>query len=190
MLNQKQIEIADFLLKYLYSVGGSSSLDDYPAKLSKQGFNDFEWHSLRQILIENLELINFVGRSDYNIMLTPDGNKAAKIGIEKYLAEIEQDKQLDREAKKSSISGVRNAKKLSVIAIAASVLIPLSLEIFKNVVNKPTDANANSENGIKIGNSTVPLNLADTLFVEEIKNSLKHDTVFLNEIKDLIDKNE
>jgi hypothetical protein len=49
MLNYKQIEIANFLLKYLYSVGGSSSLDDYPHKMNEQGFVQFEWKSLRQI---------------------------------------------------------------------------------------------------------------------------------------------
>ena len=186
MLNQKQIEIADFLLKYLYSVGGSSSLDDYPAKLRKQGFDDFEWHSLRQILIENLELINFVGRSDYNIMLTPDGNKAAKIGIEKYLAEIEQDKQLDRKAKKSSIHGIRNAKIFSGIAIVISIL---SL-IKEPLINKIYNTNNQSHNGQEISNPNIPIQAADTLFIEELKNSLKHDTVFLNDIKDLINKNE
>lgn len=185
MLTKKQIKIADFLLKYLYSVGGSSSLDDYPAKLREQGFDDFECHMLRQILIEKLELIDFVGRVDYIIMLTPEGNKAATIGIEKYLDDIEQEKQLDIKAKESSISGVRNAKRLSIIAITASIVIPFSIEIFKNVVNKPSDSNANSNNRIENSNSTIPLKLADTLFIEELKNSLKHDTVFLNSIKDL-----
>ncbi len=186
MLNKKQIEIADFLLKYLYSAGGSSSLDDYPAKLRKQGFDDFEWHTLRQILIENLELINFVGRSDYNIMLTPDGNKAAKIGIEKYLTEIEQDKQLDRAAKKSSIHGIRNAKIFSGIAIVISIL---SL-IKEPLINKISNTNNQSHNGQEISNPNIPIQLTDTLFIEELKNSLKHDTVFLNDIKDLINQNE
>lgn len=186
MLNQKQIEIADFLLKYLYSIGGSSSLDDYPAKLRKQGFDDFEWHTLRQILIENFKLINFVGRSDYNIMLTPDGNKAAKIGIEKYLAEIEQDRQLDRAAKKSSIHGVRNAKIFSGIAIVISIL---SL-IKEPLINKISSTNNQSHSRQEISNPNIPIKLTDTLFIEELKESIKHDTLFLGDIKNYIIKNE
>jgi len=170
----------------LYSVGGSSSLDDYPHKMNEQGFVQFEWKSLRQILIEELGLICFVGNGDYNIMLTSEGNKAAKIGIEKYLAEIEQDKQLDRAAKKSSINGIRNAKIFSGIAIGISIL-----SLFKEpLVNKISNTNNQGYNGQEISNPNIPIQLADTLFIKELKNSLKHDTVFLNDIKNLINKNE
>lgn len=186
MLNLKHSEIADFLLKYLYSVGGRSSLDDYPIKLKEQGFDKFEWHIVRQILIKNLKLISYVGNSDYNIILTPEGNKAAKMGIEKYLDQIEQDKQLDREEKKSSIKGVKNAKVLAIIAIIASFLLPISIDIFNKKIYNPSNVDANSDSGIKIGHSDIPSYFTDSLLIEELKNSLKHDTLFLNDIRQLI----
>lgn len=185
MLNQKDIEIADFLLKYMDSIGGKSSLDDYTIKLRKQGFDDFDIHSLVKILIKQLKLIDYVGNSDNWIVLTPEGTKAAKTGIKKYFDEIEQDKQLDRTAKKSSIKGIRNAKILSTVAIVVSILSLMK----EPLINKIYNTNNQSGNGHEINHSNIPIQLADTLFIEKLKNSLKHDTLFLNEIKDIINKN-
>jgi hypothetical protein len=188
MLSENQIKISDFLLKYLYSVGGKSSKDDYPEKLNEQGFNKLDWNATIQILIEYYGLIDYVGNSDNWIMLTPEGNKVVKNGINKFLDEIEHDKKLGREEKESSISGVRNAKILSIAAIAVSIMIPVSIEVFKDVINKPSKIDGNSKNGIELSHSNIPIKLTDSLFIEEVKNSLKHDTVFLNEVKQLIDK--
>jgi hypothetical protein len=195
MLNQKQIEIADFLLKYIDSVGGKSSIDDYPQKLQKNGFDYFESSFVIDYLIKYIGLIDH-WKTDRWIRLTPTGYKAAKTGIEEYLKEVENQKKLELESLSASIEGDKTAKEtaktsktLSIIAIAAAIIIPFSIEIFQNIVNKPSDTYTNSKNGIENSNSTIPLNFADTLFIEKIKNSLKHDTLFLNEIKDLINKN-
>ena len=195
MLNRQQVEIADFLLKHLESRGGKSSLDDYPEKLRKQGFDDFDWHTLVKILIDHLGLLDYAGNSDYWIMLTPEGNKAAKIGIEKYFEEIEQDKQLDRNEKLANISGVDTAKKtarisiaISIFAVIASIVIPLLLN--KTEVNNPAKVNTQSDNGQKATNSQIPFQLTDTLFIEKVKYSLKHDSIFLKDIKQLIDNDK
>lgn len=191
MLNKQQVEIADFLLKHLESRGGKSSLDDYPEKLRKQGFDDFDWHTLVKILIDHLGLLDYAGNSDYWIMLTPEGNKAAKIGIEKYFDEIEQDKLLDRNEKLANISGVDTAKRtakisiaISIFAVIASIVIPLLLN--KTEVNNPANIDTQSENGKNSDHSQIPLQLIDTLSIEKLKYSLKHDSVFLNDIKQLI----
>ncbi len=195
MLNRQQVEIADFLLKHLESHGGKSSLDDYPEKLRKQGFDDFDWHTLVKILIDHLGLLDYAGNSDYWIMLTPEGNKAAKIGIEKYFEEIEQDKQLDRNEKLANISGVDTAQKtarisiaISIFAVIASIVIPLLLN--KTEINNPAKVNTQSDNGQKATNSQIPFQLTDTLFIEKVKYSLKHDSIFLKDIKQLIDNDK
>jgi hypothetical protein len=194
MLNKKQVEIADFLLKHLESRGGKSSLDDYPEKLRKQGFDDFDWHTLVKILIDHLGLLDYAGNSDYWIMLTPEGNKAAKIGIEKYFDEIEQDKQLDRNEKLANISGVDTAKRtakisifLSIIAVFISVTVPfLTDKKSNNGINQNATGYENGQAGHQIDFSKFPFQWADTVFIEKVKYSLKHDSVFLNDIKQLI----
>ena len=191
MLNDNQLKIADFLLKYLDSVGGKSSLDDYPAKLRKQGFDDFDWHTLVKILIEHLGLIDYAGNSDYWIMLTPKGNKAAKIGVEKYFDEIEKEQQLDSKQKQASIDSVKISKRSLIISIVA-ILISFSFAIINLFENKKEQKIENtqqeSNNGNDIANSGNSVHISDSLYIEKVKNSLKHDTVFINEIKDLINK--
>jgi hypothetical protein len=194
MLTQQQIEITDFLLKYLESVGGKSSLDDYPAMLRKQGFDDLEWHSLIQVLIQDFGLIKNIGNSDYWIMLTPDGNRAAQIGIDNFLKEIESDEQLERDYKLANIDGIKKANKNSKIAVIIAVIVPLliaAIQIyFDNGKNTISDRNDNGNDRTEIYHSQFPLELTDTLLVEKIQYLLKHDTIFLNDIKNLIDENE
>lgn len=194
MLTQQQIEITDFLLKYLESVGGKSSLDDYPAMLQKQGFDDLEWHSLIQDLIQDFGLIKHIGNSDYWIMLTPDGNRAAQIGIDNFFKEIESDEQLERDYKLANIDGIKKANKNSKIAVIIAVIVPLliaAIQIyFDNSKNTISDRNDNSNDRTEINHSQLPLDGTDTLLVEKIQYLLKHDTIFLNDIKNLIDKNE
>ena len=91
MLNKQQIEIADYILKYLESAGGKSSIDDYPHKLEKNGFDYFESSFTIDYLIEHTGLIDN-WKTDRWIRLTPNGYKAAKIGIEEYFKEVEKEK--------------------------------------------------------------------------------------------------
>lgn len=196
MLNQKQIEIANFLLKYLKDSGGKSSIDDYPHKLEKNGFDYFESSFTIDFLVAHTGLLDN-WKTDRWIRLTPEGYKAADIGFEKYFEQVEKEKKLEIDSLSSTIEGVETAKRtsktskiISIAAIVAAIVIPISIEVFKNVGNKPSDANTNSQNGIENSNSAILLNLADTLFIEKLKYSLKHDTVFLDNIIDLINKNE
>jgi len=187
MLNDKQLEIANFLLKYLESKGGKSNLDDYPEELKKRRFDYLDSSYITDYLIENLGLIKYWGEPKYWIVLTPEGYKASSIGLQKYFEEIEQDKQLDRNSKKASIDGIKKANKNSKRAIIIAVIIPLliaAIQIyFDNRNNSIDNRNNNSSNRPEINHSQFPFNRADTLFIEKIKNSLKHDTVFLNDIK-------
>jgi hypothetical protein len=191
MVSENQIKIADFLLKYLYSVGGKSSKDDYPEKLNEQGFNKLDWHATIQILIEYYGLIDYVGNSDNWIMLTPEGNKVAKNGINKFLDEINKEKQLRTKQKKATISSAKISKGSLIISIIAIVMS--SYQFFTNTLKENIGYNR-SDTHNKSNNrqpSTKPCNsfdVRDSLYIEEVKNSLKHDIVFLNEVKQLIDK--
>lgn len=190
MLNEEQIKIADFLLKYLDSRGGKSSKDDYPDELRKKGFDNLEVKALVKILIENLGLVGYINDTNQWIMLTPAGNKAARIGIEKYLDDLEHDKQLDREEKRANIKGnetsIKNSKKAIVIAIVVPIVLAL-LQIgyqYKYQVNN-TGNNGDKHSQIRShdGLSNFPITREDTFLIEKLKYSLKHDSVFLNEIK-------
>lgn len=67
----------------------------------------------------------------------------------------------------------------------------LTIQIyFDNSKNTISDRNDNGNDGTEIYHSQFPLKLTDTLLVEKIQYLLKHDTIFLNDIKNLIDKNE
>lgn len=191
MLNNQQIEIADFLLKYLESVGGKSSIDDYPHELEKNGFDYFESSYIIDFLIRHARVINN-WKTDRWICLTPEGYKAAKIGIKKYFEQIEKDKELDIESKKQNITGIKKANKNSKRALIIAIVVPIlisSIQIYFDY-RKNSIANRNNNSNIRpdINHSQFPFNMADTLFIKKIKNSLKHDSAFINELKKSITK--
>jgi hypothetical protein len=64
--------------------------------------------------------------------LTPDGFKAAKIGIRKYIEEIEIDKALDRSVKIATIKTSRWAIGISVLSLIISIVVPLIIEKRQN----------------------------------------------------------
>jgi hypothetical protein len=144
MLNDKQIEIADYLLKYLESNGGKSSLDDYTSKLYKQGFDHMDRSYVPDFLREHLGLIEYWGDEQYWITLTPNGFKASKIGLKKYLEQIEKTEQLETESLSATIEGVRVAKRTakisiycSILAIVISMIIPfLVVKFDKEISNQ------------------------------------------------------
>ena len=104
LLTENQIKITDILLKHLKSTeDGVSSIDDYPHKLRENNIEFYTAKPIIQVLINNLELLDYVGSSDRLLMLTPDGNKAAEKGVEKYLNELEEERKLQIELAKSNI---------------------------------------------------------------------------------------
>jgi len=182
MLNEKQKEIADYLLKYLEQKGGKSSLDDYPSVMQNQGFDDFEWNFLKDFLRDQLGLVYYSGNTDYILALTREGFRAAEVGIGRYFELIEEEKELEKINLISSIEGVKSSKKLSKIAITVAIIVPL-LSIGINLwVQKVSDQkDVKNESNIRITKS-------DSTNMEKIKFHLKNDPQFLNDLKDLIKK--
>lgn len=189
MLNTQQIQIADYLLNYLKANGGKSSKDDYPEKLQAQNFDRWECNYTTIFLIDQSGLVDYLDDSRYYISLTTNGYHAAEIGLEKYFKKIDQDKELDREAKNATIEGVKTAKIVSKISLVFSgIAILISIYSIRNKVlgYQNDNANANGSNRKSDGNSIYEYDTLDSITIEKFKHSLKHDSVFLNEIKQLI----
>ena len=111
LLTENQIKIADVLLKHIESVGGTSSIDNYPHSLRKNNIEFFDAKPVIQILIQNIGIIDYLDKSDRFLILTPEGNIAAKKGIKKYINDINEEKELQIELAKSNIEANKiNAK--------------------------------------------------------------------------------
>lgn len=188
MLTPLQIEITDCLLKHLQESGGTSSLDDYPEHLSKAGFKEIDCQNTEKILIDELNLIDYVNETKYMIRLTIKGNEATIKGIKQYLEEIQSGKDLEKSEKVAIINNVKISRwnmAISGIAALISVVI-LVINLLDNKNNQAQKAQYQSNNGYDSGKSDQSGQTLDSLRFEEIKFALKHDTVFLNEIKKLI----
>jgi hypothetical protein len=71
--------------------------------------------------------------------LTPNGFKAAIIGIKKYIEEIELDKELDRRVKIATITTSRWAIGISILSLIISIVVPVLIEKQKNEVPSKTE---------------------------------------------------
>jgi len=194
MLNKRQIEIADILLKRLKS--GNIVTDSYSLELKQLGYSKTETVITTEILINDYKLIYYHVEINpllkYNTLaLTSEGNKAESIGIQKYIDQVEYDKQLDRDAK---VAGIRTSKLAIYISFAAliiTLIMPL-LETPKTNLdsNMPINGNKHSDNCCypenfypQVKHTQLPDKRTDSSLVEKLKDSLKHDTKFLNELK-------
>lgn len=192
MLNPEQIEIADFLLQHLLANGGMTTKDSYPPALEKRGFSKLVTATVISFLTDR-ELIAFIEPDKYWLKLLPPGYEAAKTGIAKYLGNEQNDKELERNEKMSSITSNQKSLRNSKIAIAIAIILPVLTTFLQIGFQYKYQVNNSGNN--RYGNSDVRVsdssasNLVvgqDSILVEKLKYSLKHDTVFLNEIKKLI----
>jgi hypothetical protein len=203
MLNERQLKIAEALLKHLESRNGKSNYKLYTEELGKLVYSDSDVETIVDILTDNYGLTKNYGVyttnigyefKDYYIRLTPEGNKAVEIGIKKYEEELEYDKQLERDAKVASIKTSRWAIGISFMSLVIAIAVPFLVEKCKNDVptktepkNQVYDTN-NCESGERCKNKYVehtgfPNKLTDSSLIEKLKDSIKHDTKFLNELK-------
>lgn len=186
MLNQRQIKAADVLLNHMRENDGRSSKDEYPGLMNELGISNFDTELLVQLLVDHLQLIAYYGESKYIIILTPKGNQVSNKGVANYFKELEKEKELETKAKETSIDGIKKANQNAVIAIVIAIVMPLLIavvQIYSGNGNETIDQR-NNDSSIRahVDNPQLPLQLTDTLFIKELKNSLKHDTVFLNDL--------
>ena len=176
MLKERQTEIADILLKELMSE--NVVYVDYTVELGKYGYSEPETKIVIEILTNDYNLAYYHieklnNKTYYILTLTPEGNKAAKLGIEKYILKREKE---NRKSKTPII--------ISIIALFIAAIQP-GIELYKLVwpENETDNRNYQGKNGYYHTDSVVKQILSDTTFVEKLKDSLKHDIKFLNELK-------
>ncbi len=172
MLNDRQLQIANLLLKHMEDRKGKSNIIDSEKYLAENGFNGSETSLVISFLINHYKLIeyfsvNLYGNTEFHIRITPEGNKAIKWGIDKYIKKKEK----------------RPNKRSEIIAMIALVVASIQPGIaLKNLIfpeNKTENRYYQSENR-KVKSSS--FTISEELF-EKLKDSLKHDAKFLNELK-------
>lgn len=187
-MTDKQIEIADFLLRYLESVDGKSSIDSYPRVMEKQGFDYMEVAFTIEYLIKYTGLID-QWRGGNWIALTPDGFKASKTGIKRYLIDVENNKKLDINQKTATIRAVKISKVSMFASVLAVIISGISLLFYYLEDQNKSQADDTYQQG-KYGNviteSDKSVQTIDSIYIERIKESLYHDTAFINNLKQVI----
>lgn len=183
MWTKEQIEIVDLFTKYIEKINYNESQNYFDYFKLNYNIDFSKLKGIRTLLIKE-DFIYKTGKDDYFVRLTTEGNKIAKYGIEKYISEKEAEKQLDIEVKRKTISGYDNSNRLSVIAIICSVIMPILVVILDKKINAPEqESNYNRYYRQEIVDSVVSQLFSDSVFIEKTKYIFKHDTVFLNELK-------
>lgn len=141
---------------------------------------------IRKLLFDNGLLIKLY-KSDFTVKLSLNGQKALSIGIERYFKELEDEAKIDTTLKTATIENYKFTKKLSIVAIICSIIIPILVVIIDKQINTPEkESNYYRNYRQAIADSIISQVLTDSVFIEKTKNSIKHDTLFLNELKETI----
>lgn len=174
MLTKEQIELADRIIKKIKTIDDSNR-SSYINDFKKEGVDYIKLKELIEILIK-LDIVFRIPKTETFICLTPKGNKASEIGVEKYLRLIEKQ---NRKLKLPII--------ISIIAIFISSIEPL-LNLKETVFPKSETEERNTESYYrqKQTDSITTQLLSDSIFIEKTKNLIKYDTLFLNELKEEI----
>ncbi len=176
MLNDRQLKIAELLFKHMDDKNGKTNVEDSKKYLTDKGFNENEISLVMSFLINHYKLIeyhsvNLYGNTEFHIRITPEGNKAIKWGIEKYI------KKKERNSNQKTI-------RISIIALVIASIQP-GIALYNLIFpeNKTENRNYESDYRQNPTDSIVKQVLSNETFIEILKDSLKHDTEFLNELK-------
>jgi len=181
-MEKEKIEIIDAILKFMFSNGYEFNTNNNNESDLTPAFETKFFRSEFKSLVSENKLIRKFENSDCVFILTDEGKKASKIGISKYLDEIEQKEQLDIKSKTASVDSVRLSKLaigVSVLAIIASFAVPFLVVNNEQHIKNPENINATSQQGQNETNKSQSVRLTDSALIENIT----HDTTFLNELK-------
>lgn len=178
MLNETQLNIANAIFIFIKEKDNSVSKYELHKHLVAIEFNKKEISTTIAFLELHYKLIEtykskLISFEIENYRITPEGNKAIKIGIVKYIARKE------KENKKSKTPIV-----ISIIALFIAAIQP-GISLYKLVCpeNETENSNYQGKNGCYYTDSIIKQVLTDTTFVEKLKDSIIHDTEFLNQLK-------
>ena len=128
-MDDRQKEIADIYLKGIAKYGGMCSKDEYGEFFDRGIYLDYEV-SLVWTLLKKLDLTFNEGPDDYRMALTMEGHRVAKIGIDAYLKELDNERETTAKLSKNQLL---STKTTIIIGILGLILASLSLiPIFKS----------------------------------------------------------
>jgi hypothetical protein len=89
-MTDKQIELADHLIKMLVDNKGILTSDDYYSDLME---NNYDQQDIRLVILElkDIGILGDIGISDNQLRLTHEGYKVAKLGYQKYFLDLDQE---------------------------------------------------------------------------------------------------
>ncbi len=102
-MTKEQIKIADDIMKILSNNGGQANTDQYSEMVITNNVTHKDFSFVRERLIQ-LDIIRYLGEQKYYIILTEEGEKAERFGLEKYLINRENN------TKQTNYSHVPNEK--------------------------------------------------------------------------------
>jgi hypothetical protein len=169
-MNERQIQIADNLLKYLVSRGGQCNKDTYAPYLKELGFTIQEYTSVIRYLLD-LDLIKEIGNEGYWIRIKVKGYEAAELGLIKYLGREKTVKFWDLFSKKATW-----------IIASSGLILTVIFRLFPPVNNNEQKVNEKIQ-------QYQDSNRSDEETIGHLPpvyyESLKHDSIFLDRIMEL-----
>lgn len=188
MLTEEQIKLADLFIKHISTIDYEKD-ENYVLYFERTNqATQSQIIEIRKLLSDN-GLITKLYKSDFTVKLSINGQKALTIGVKEYFKEIEKAEIIDSTLKSATIDNYKSTKKLSKYAIIFSFVVPILIAVFdKYVYNPERESNYKRSDRQEIVDSIVSQLLTDSVFIEKTKDFIKHDTVFLNELKEKITK--
>ena len=173
MVNDNQLQLAKDILNFIDSENGSVSKYQIFKEFSQPENNSKEIYTAISFLENHYNVIEFfttiglIGGEIENYRITPNGYKALKIGLDKYI-------------KKKEKSPNKKSEIISIIALVLASIQPgIALKNLMLPENKTENSDYQSENRNKQSST---FTISEQVF-DKLKDSIKHDTVFLNELK-------
>jgi len=183
MFTEEQIKLADLFIKHISTIDYEKDEDYIEYFEREHKITNSQITLVRKLLLDN-DILTRLYKSDHTVKLSIKGQKAFTIGIKEYFKEIENAETIDSTLKTATIDNYKSTKKLSRWAIICSFLVPILIAVFdKYVYNPERESNYKRSDRQEIVDSVVSQLLTDSVFIEKTKDFIKHDTIFLNELK-------
>ena len=171
-MEDTQQKLIDDILQFAYKNECRLSFPfDFKHFIDK-GYSDWSIHIVIDMLKSDYRFIYNYDDSVSVFILTNSGKKAAKIGIIKYLNQLEKEK-----------SYPKKAFFISILALIFAAIQP-SISLLEKTIPNQQIGNRDQDGSNRNDNTkdTQKNIIIDSLTIEKIKYSLKHDTIFINEL--------
>ena len=153
-MTDQQIEIGNKLLTFFIEHDGQLTESVYLPFLNKEIANITQ-NLINTTIIIMIEDYGLIRRNITNLglkIITAEGLRACKIGLQKYIEEFEYKKELELKNLEANITTAESAKRkskqsliVSIIALAMALIAPTLAEIVNFNINKSKDNRLNTD---------------------------------------------